>query len=187
MKDSLALNKIAAAIIGAALIAMIVGFVGKSLYQPASNVVLEKPGYEILIATDAKPQMDEKQADSPEAVGPEAVSPLLASADLAKGEKLTSKCSACHSFNAGGATKVGPNLYDIINADMARDSDYAYSSALAAMGEKWTYENLNLFLASPKTYIAGTKMNYGGLKKVNDRANLIIYMRDLSDNPAPLP
>ena len=112
---------------------------------------------------------------------------LLASADLAKGEKLAKKCTACHGFDAGGAAKVGPNLYDLVNAPTARDGGYSYSSALAGLGGEWSYTALNGFLHKPKTWLSGTKMNFAGLKKPEDRANLIAWIRSLSASPAALP
>ena len=112
---------------------------------------------------------------------------LLASADLAKGEKLAKKCTACHGFDEGGAAKVGPNLYNLINASKGRDGGYSYSAALAGLGGEWTYTELNGFLHKPKKWLEGTKMNFAGLKKPEDRANLIGWMRSLSSSPAALP
>ena len=112
---------------------------------------------------------------------------MLASADVAKGEKLAKKCTACHGFDAGGAAKVGPNLYNLINANKGRDGGYSYSSALAGLGGEWSYTELNGFLHKPKAWLSGTKMNFAGLKKPQDRANLIAWIRTLSDNPAALP
>ena len=66
-------------------------------------------------------------------------------------------------------------------------SGFAYSKALSDYGGKWTFEELNGFLYKPKEYIQGTKMNFAGLNNVEDRANLILWLRQNSDNPAPLP
>ena len=97
------------------------------------------------------------------------------------------KCAACHSFNAGGPNKVGPNLWNVLNREMGQVDGYKYSKALMAFGGKWDYQALNAFLAKPKVYISGTKMNFGGLKKPKDRANLIAWMRAKADSPAALP
>ena len=70
---------------------------------------------------------------------------------------------------------------------MASIDGYAYSKALVNIGEEWTYENLAEFLYKPKKYVKGTKMNFAGLKKVEDRANLVLFLREQSDNPVPLP
>ena len=112
---------------------------------------------------------------------------LLANADLGAGEKLSKKCVACHTFNQGGANKVGPNLWAIINATKARSAGFAYSSSLTEKGGAWTYTELNGFLHKPKEWLKGTKMNYVGLKKPKDRANIIAWLRSLASAPAPLP
>ena len=116
----------------------------------------------------------------------EPITALLATANLESGLKIAKKCVACHGFDAGGPNKVGPNLYDIVNKDQGK-ADYAYSKVLAALNGKWTYEELNKFLYKPKLYSKGTKMNYAGLSKTKDRANLIAWLRTKSDNPVPLP
>ncbi len=61
---------------------------------------------------------------------------------------------------------------------------FNYSSVMAGMHDKkWTYEELNAFLTSPKTYAPGTKMTFAGLKKPEERADVIAYLRTQSDNP----
>ncbi len=118
----------------------------------------------------------------------EPVSGLLAAADLAKGADVFKKCSACHSAAKGEPAKVGPNLWNIVGAKHGHMEGFAYSDAIKALADKeWTYEELNAFLASPKTHIPGTKMTFPGLKKVEDRAAVIAYLRGQADSPAPLP
>ena len=117
----------------------------------------------------------------------EPISSLLMNASLENGEKLFKKCGTCHNYAKGSANKVGPNLWNIINRPMASIDGYAYSKALVNIGEEWTYENLAEFLYKPKKYVKGTKMNFAGLKKVEDRANLVLFLRNQSDNPVPLP
>ena len=112
---------------------------------------------------------------------------LIANADIDAGPKLSKKCAACHSFNAGGANKVGPNLWNIVNRDMGKVENYKYSKALSSFGGKWDYSSLSQFLFKPKKYINGTKMNYTGLKKDKDRANIILWLRSLTETPAELP
>ncbi|MFM9844900.1 MAG: c-type cytochrome [Dongiaceae bacterium] len=112
---------------------------------------------------------------------------LLRSADPSAGEKLAKKCAACHSFDKGGPKKVGPNLWNIVGAKQAAREDFAYSDALKALGKEWTFGELDQFLMSPKTYAAGTKMSFPGLKTVEERAALIVWLRTLSDSPAALP
>ena len=112
---------------------------------------------------------------------------LLKDANISKGQKISKKCVACHSFNQGGPNKVGPNLWNIVNRRMASVDGFKYSKSLAAFDEGWNYINLNKFLTKPKDYIKGTKMNYAGLKKESDRANIISWLRTLSDSPVPFP
>ena len=119
--------------------------------------------------------------------GPEPILALLAEADIAAGMKLAKKCTACHVFDEGGANKVGPALWNVVNADKGAVDGFGYSTALAAFGGAWDYASLNAFLYKPKAYIEGTKMNFAGLKKPQDRANMIAYMRSLSSAPAALP
>ncbi len=177
--DSMEFNKIAGAILVAGMIAMFSGFISRLLVSPTE---LEQSV--VLVATE-----DGGEA-APEAVAEEEVAdigPLLASADVAAGEKVAKKCTACHSFDQGGPNKVGPNLWNVVGAELGHVDDYSYSSALKEFGGSWGYEELNKFLLKPKEYINGTKMQFGGLKKDGDRANLIAYLRSLSETPQPLP
>ena len=106
---------------------------------------------------------------------------------MENGEKLFKKCAACHNYEKGGANKVGPQLWNLINRPKANVEGFAYSKALAEYGGEWGYEELAEFLYKPKKYIKGTKMNFVGLKKVKDRADIVYFLRAQSDNPAPLP
>lgn len=117
----------------------------------------------------------------------EPVAPLLASADPAAGEKVAKRCAACHSFDKGGANKVGPNLFGVVGANVASHDGFSYSGAMSDHGGTWDYASLNEFLADPKGYVPGTKMSFAGLRSVKDRAALIAYLRQQSDNPLPLP
>ena len=117
----------------------------------------------------------------------EPISALLMNASIDKGEKIYKKCGSCHNYKKGSSNKVCPNLWNIINRSKASMAGFAYSDALAKSGGVWSYEELAAFIYKPKEYIVGTKMNFAGLKKVEDRANLVLFLRDQSDNPAPLP
>ena len=117
----------------------------------------------------------------------ELISPLLMNASIEKGEKLFKKCGACHSYEKDGNNKIGPNLWNLINRPKGSINGFSYSKALSELGGKWTFEELSEFLYKPKQYAEGTKMNFSGLKKAEDRANLILFLRDHSDNPIPLP
>ena len=113
---------------------------------------------------------------------------LLASADAGAGEKIFGKCKACHNADKGGANQVGPNLWNVVGAPIAHHEGFSYSPALAGKsGGKWTYEELDTYLTSPKSFAPGTKMTFPGLTKAEDRANVIAFLRSRSDTPPPLP
>jgi cytochrome c len=176
--DSLKFNKIAAALLSSILLIMMFGKIGNFLVNPNTDV---SNAYPIEV-----PETNTAIAKEEKEVVIEPITALLATANLESGLKIAKKCVACHGFDAGGPNKVGPNLYDIVNKDQGK-ADYAYSKVLAALNGKWTYEELNKFLYKPKLYSKGTKMNYAGLSKTKDRANLIAWLRTKSDNPVPLP
>jgi len=177
--DELRFNKVFAGFLFAALLLM-AGIKIAEVLVPHQD--LAENAYVIEVAETA-----EVASAAPIDTGPEPILGLLADADLAAGEKLSKKCSACHVFDAGGANKVGPALWNVIGRPMGASEGYAYSTALAEFGGKWDYQSMNAFLAKPKAYISGTKMNFAGLKKPQDRANLIAWMRDKADSPVALP
>ena len=112
---------------------------------------------------------------------------LLASADVAKGEAAHKKCLACHDFTKGGPNKTGPNQWDVVERPIASHEGFAYSDALKAhANEKWTYENIFTFLNNPKAFAPGTKMTLS-VKSPTERANILAYLRTLSDSPKPFP
>jgi len=113
---------------------------------------------------------------------------LLSAADPAAGEKVFGKCKACHNAEKGGANQVGPNLWGVVGRPVAHHEGFNYSPALAGKnGETWSYEQLNIYLTSPKAWAPGTKMTFAGLAKPEERANVIIFLRSRSDSPPPLP
>lgn len=124
-------------------------------------------------------------AAEPEQLKP--VGPLLAAADVANGKKLSGRCAACHTFEKGGAARVGPNLWGVIGGKTAHADGFAYSSAMAGMNSTWDFEKLNAFLANPKGVVPGTKMTFAGIAKAEDRAALIAWLNQQSDSPLPLP
>ena len=177
----LELNKIAGAILTAGVIAMVVGLIANLIYQ-------QPHGTMELAYSVAPSESDESAPAAAEAPSLEPIAPLLASADLDSGLKVAKKCTTCHTFDQGGANKIGPNLYDIVNRAIAYDDGFGYSSALEEKSaEAWSYENLNGFIAKPKDWAPGTKMSFAGIRKAQDRADLILYMRSLSGSPAALP
>lgn len=181
--NSFEFNKIIGAILGTVFVVFSLSLISDSLF---ATHVPEKAGYEIAaLETEAGAGGEDAKPAAPEPVGP-----LLASADPAAGETLFKRCAACHTPEKGGANKIGPNLWGIVDRPVASHEGYAYSAGMkehASQRPAWDYEHLSDFLTNPKAVVKGTAMNFPGLKAIGDRANIIAYLRTLADTPAPLP
>jgi cytochrome c len=178
--DSFEWNKVFGAVLAVLLLVMAGNFAADALFNPKKPSVA---GYEL-----AGEVVEVSSSATQVAAIP--IAELLAKADPKKGESAAKKCIACHSFEKGGANKVGPNLWAVVNAPIARVAGFSYSAALKGLGEKgtaWTYDDLNRFLESPKKYAAGTAMGFAGITKPEERADVILFMRSMSDTPAALP
>lgn len=176
--DSFEFNKIAGAVLAAALVV----FGSRTLINEVLHVPEpEKPGYEVAVMTT-----EGDGVGAAKDAGPSVVE-LLASADAGAGKKDFKKCVACHTIEKGGANKIGPNLNGVVGRELASVSGFAYSAGLKGKGGSWDYVALDSFLTSPKKYAPGTKMAFAGLKKAQDRAELIAYLRENTDSPPPLP
>jgi cytochrome c len=179
--DSFELNKIA----GAVLFALLIFFGTRTL----TDIIFaapkpEKPGMVVEVPDQAGGGAHgAKEESKPEM----SIAQALSAADAARGQKQLKKCSACHSFDQGGANKIGPNLYGVVGRALGATDGFAYSPALKDKGGSWGYEELSAFLANPKGFIPGTKMAFSGLKSVETRADLILHLRSLGGNPPPLP
>jgi cytochrome c len=177
--DSFEINKIAGAVLGTALVVFGLNELAGIVYHAETP---EKPGFAVEVAEAAT---GEAPAEEAPAVS---LGTLLASADATKGQAVFKACAACHDVANGGPNKVGPNLWNIVGRMHGIHEGFAYSEAMAALKDKpWDYAALNDFLLAPKKAVPGTKMAYGGLKKDEDRANLLAYLATLSDAPVPFP
>lgn len=183
--DSFELNKIFGAILGTLLFVMGVGFLAEAIYHPIEG---RGPGYALPEAA-ATTEADAGGEAAPVDAGP-SLAVLLASADATAGQSAIKRCVSCHQFSADGKNGTGPLLYGVVGRPEGSHEGFAYSAALEAhnaAGGIWTYENLNHFLTSPKTYAPGTKMTFAGVKDPVERANILAYLQTLSDSPVPFP
>ena len=181
--SGLEFNKIAGAVLTAAVVAWAAFFVAELLTGGEGHEVAEN-AYPVggMAESTTAPEDVETQAAAV------SLGALLAGASAEDGQKVARKCKTCHTFEQGGANKIGPNLWSVVGRSIAGTDGFKYSSAMGGMsGEAWSYENLDAFLAKPKDWAPGTKMAFAGLKKPADRAALIAYLRELHDDPPPLP
>ncbi len=179
--DSFELNKIIAAVLLVALIIIGIGKLSDAIFYVEKP---KTPGYVVEVEQSATAGAETKSDIVVEKVD---IAALLAMGDLAHGEKVFKKCSACHSIVKGGKNNIGPALYNVVNRQAGLIDNYKYSKALAGYGKNWTFEELNGYLIKPAKWIKGTKMAFAGLRKEKDRASVILYLNKNSDNPLPLP
>ncbi len=177
------INKIIASIILALIVIGIISYVGNFVVN-VDYKENQETAYKIDIP-ESDTGTPTRLNEGTEIIEP--ISSLLINASFEKGEKIYKKCASCHNYQKNSSAKIGPNLWDLINRPKGTMEGFSYSKSLVEFGGKWTYEELANFLYKPKNYINGTKMNFAGLKNVNDRANLIFWLRQQSDNPVPLP
>ncbi len=184
--NSIEVVKIVGAMLAVALVVLLSRFITEQVY-PEPEVV---PHAYAVVPSGAVPSGGPAEPEAPAAAQPEAtgIATLIAAAEPAAGEKLFKKCVICHNPDKDGKRKIGPNLWDVVAGPVAAAEGFAYSNALKEKsGETWSYDNLDAFLEKPKDWAPGTKMSFAGLKKPEQRAALIAYLRSLSDSPAALP
>jgi cytochrome c len=166
-------NKIIASVLTAMIVAMVSGILAGQLVRPKE---LAKP---VFIVQGAE-QTAAAPAEQDGAAALEPIGPLLAKADPKRGEQLAKVCQTCHTFNKGGPNKIGPNLWDVTEEQIASVPGYQFSAALEKdKNEKWDQEKLNQWLHNPQSFAKGTKMTFAGFPKAQDRADVIAYLDTL--------
>ena len=179
--DSFEINKIIAAVLMVALLVIGIGKLTDVIFHVEKP---KTPGYAVEITQTITNTSASTSETTEEKID---ISALMAMGDIVTGEKVFKKCAACHSIVKGGKNNIGPALYNVVGRQVGAVADYKYSKALSAYGKEWTMEELNGYLIKPAKWIKGTKMAYAGLRKEKDRASIIKYLNQSSDNPQPLP
>ena len=179
--DSFEINKIVAAVLIVALLIIGIGKLSDVIFHVEKP---KTPGYAVDVEQSAEVTAVSSTSTTEEKID---ISALMAMGDLATGEKVFKKCAACHSIVKGGKNNIGPALYNVVGRKVGDVSDYKYSKALSEYQKEWSFEELNGYLIKPAKWIKGTKMAFSGLRKEKDRASVILYLNQNSDNPLPLP
>ncbi len=168
------MNKILGLVLGTALFLQAVHMIDES-FKPTKAA---KPGSEVA-AKEEQPQ-----AGAAAAVP---IDRLLASASAERGAQVAKQCQACHNVEEGQGPKIGPDLYNVVGRKIASAPGFNYSSALKSKNGTWDFNALNAWLTKPTAYAPGTAMTFAGLSNDKQRADVIVYLDTLSNNPVPLP
>ena len=180
--DFIELNRFAAALLGSVLLVVVLFVLGDLVIDPDELEGIATGEVETAAAEPASEPVSEPVE---EVVA--TLAALLAEGDASAGKRASRRCIACHTFDEGGRNGIGPNLWGVLGAPRAANADYRYSGALKEMGGDWGYAELDAFLESPRNAIDGTKMKFAGMRDAQDRADLILFLRNASDTELPLP
>ena len=174
--NSFEINKIITAILFTVLLIYGIGKI--------SDIVFDVKEQDVVAYKVEAPEGSAVQASSESSID---ISAFLAAGDVKHGEKVFKKCAACHSVAQGGGNKIGPKLWNVMFRPVASVTDYKYSKALLDYKKEWSWEEMNGFLIKPSKWIKGNKMGFAGLKDEKDRASVILYLNESSDDPKELP
>ena len=174
--NSFEINKIITAILFTVLLIYGIGKI--------SDIIFDVKEQNIVAYKVETPEGSAVQASSKSSID---ISAFLATGDVKHGEKVFKKCAACHSVAQDGGNKIGPKLWNVMFRPVASVTDYKYSKALLDYKKEWSWEEMNGFLIKPSKWIKGNKMGFAGLKDEKDRASVILYLNENSDDPKELP
>tara|TARA_B100000959_G_C14711398_1_gene513084 strand:- start:117 stop:641 length:525 start_codon:yes stop_codon:yes gene_type:complete len=173
------MNKIIVSIVFAVILVLGINKITDLIYYVEKP---EKSAYQVTTVTTESTSTETSSSSSESGN----IMSLFASTNSTEGAKVFSKCAACHSIAEGGGNKIGPSLWGVLGRKVGSLPDYKYSKAMTAYGKSWSFEEMNGFLIKPKEWIKGTKMAFAGLKNEKDRAAIILYMNENTNNPLPL-
>ncbi len=177
MFDTMTLTKLIGGLCGTLLVYLLGGWFAETVYAAgASSGSSHDEGESMAYVIRVEDDGDEEVVDE----GP-SFEEIFAMADAAEGEGLFRACAACHKLEAG-ENGAGPYLYGVVGRDVGTAEGFgSYSGALTEVADVWTPANLNLFLENPRGWAPGTSMGYNGMRRIEDRANLIAYLDSLDD------
>jgi len=176
-------NKVAGAVLAIFLLILGLSTLADSLFHKEGP---ERPAYPVDMAVLESAAGAEEEEEQ----GPPDFGVLLAGADVGAGERVARRCASCHTFEEGGRDGTGPHLWDVMGRAVAEVSGFNYSQAMeeyAEGGTEWGFQNMYDYLENPRGYVPGTAMSFAGLRDQQDRANIIAYMRTLSNDPLAIP
>ena len=175
--DSFEINKIIAAVLMVVILVIGIDKVSDIIFHVEKP---KTPGY----AVDIEQTSTTSTETTEEKIN---ITAFMTMGDIATGEKVFKKCKSCHSIKQGGGNKIGPALWNVMFRKVGSIADYKYSKALTSYGKEWSWEEMNGFLIKPSKWIPNNKMGFAGIKSEKDRASIILYLNQNSDNPKPLP
>ncbi|MAK62109.1 MAG: cytochrome c family protein [Ponticaulis sp.] len=97
-------------------------------------------------------------------------------ADYKSGERVWKQCATCHRLDPADGHRTGPNLHGIFDRHSGAAEEFRYSKVLEEADFQWTPEEIDKWLASPKEYLEGNRMSFAGVRRPNDRRDVIAYM-----------
>ena len=175
--DSFEINKVITAILMVVIFVIGIDKVSDIIFHVEKP---KTPGY----AVDVEQAVTTSTETAKEKID---IAAFIAMGDVTTGEKVFKKCKSCHSIKQDGGNKIGPALWNVMFRKVGAIADYKYSKALMSYGKEWSWEEMNGFLIKPSKWIPNNKMGFAGLKSEKDRASVILYLNQNSDNPKPLP